>query len=67
MELKLDAVTHRYGDTEVLRDVSLDIPTGRITCIVGPSGCGKFRLLRLLGGLEEPSETEVVAEFRTSC
>lgn len=60
MELKLDAVTHRYGDTEVLRDVSLDIPTGRITCIVGPSGCGKSRLLRLLGGLEEPIEGAVL-------
>ena len=60
MELKLDAVTHRYGDTEVLRDVSLDIPTGRITCIVGPSGCGKSTLLRLLGGLEEPIEGAVL-------
>ncbi|WP_299028189.1 ABC transporter ATP-binding protein [uncultured Sulfitobacter sp.] len=55
MELKLDAVTHRYGGTDVLRDVSLEIPSGRITCIVGPSGCGKSTLLRLLGGLEQPS------------
>lgn len=60
MELKLDAVTHRYGETEVLRDVSLNIPTGRITCIVGPSGCGKSTLLRLLGGLEKPSEGAVL-------
>ncbi len=59
MDLKLDAVTHRYGETEVLRDVSLDIPSGRITCIVGPSGCGKSTLLRLLGGLEQPSEGAV--------
>ena len=55
MDLKLDAVTHRYGETEVLRDISLDIPSGQITCIVGPSGCGKSTLLRLLGGLEQPS------------
>ena len=60
MDLKLDAVTHRYGETEVLRDVSLDIPSGRITCIVGPSGCGKSTLLRLLGGLEQPSEGAVL-------
>jgi NitT/TauT family transport system ATP-binding protein len=38
MDLVLDAVTHQYGETEVLRDVSLDIPSGQITCIVGPSG-----------------------------
>ncbi len=60
MDLKLDAVTHRYGETDVLRDVSLDIPSGRITCIVGPSGCGKSTLLRLLGGLEQPTEGAVL-------
>ncbi|MCX7567275.1 ABC transporter ATP-binding protein [Sulfitobacter sp. F26169L] len=59
MDLKLDAVTHRYSDTVVLRDISLDVPSGRITCIVGPSGCGKSTLLRLLGGLEKPSEGAV--------
>jgi NitT/TauT family transport system ATP-binding protein len=59
MDLVLDAVTHQYGETEVLRDVSLDIPSGQITCIVGPSGCGKSTLLRLLGGLEQPSEGAV--------
>lgn len=55
MDLKLDAVTHRYGAREVLRDITLEVPSGRITCIVGPSGCGKSTLLRLLGGLEQPS------------
>jgi NitT/TauT family transport system ATP-binding protein len=59
MDLRLDAVTHRYAQTDVLRDVSLDIPSGQITCIVGPSGCGKSTLLRLLGGLEQPTEGEV--------
>lgn len=49
MDLRLDGVTHRYNDVDVLRDISLDIPSGRITCIVGPSGCGKSTLLRLLG------------------
>ncbi len=60
MDLKLEAVTHRYGETEVLRDVSLAVPSGRITCIVGPSGCGKSTLLRLLGGLERPTDGAVV-------
>ena len=59
MELRLEGVSHSYGATEVIRDVSLSIPKGRIVCIVGPSGCGKSTLLRFLGGLERPSSGEV--------
>jgi NitT/TauT family transport system ATP-binding protein len=50
MDIRLDAISHSYGTTEVLRDISLDIPDGRIVCLVGPSGCGKSTLLRLIGG-----------------
>lgn len=52
MDIVLDRVSHRYGGTEVLRDISLAIPGGEVLCIVGPSGCGKSTLLRLIGGLE---------------
>ena len=54
MELRLEGVSHRYGATEVLRDVTLPVPAGRILCVVGPSGCGKSTLLRIAGGLERP-------------
>jgi NitT/TauT family transport system ATP-binding protein len=60
MDIRLDSISHRYGETEVLRDISLDIPTGQIVCLVGPSGCGKSTLLRLIGGLERPSEGRVL-------
>ncbi len=60
MDLKIDALTHRYGQTEVLTDINLDIPTGRITCVVGPSGCGKSTLLRFIGGLERPTSGQVL-------
>ena len=60
MDLKLSSVCHYYGDTQVLRDITLDIPSGQIVCIVGPSGCGKSTLLRMLGGLERPSEGRVL-------
>lgn len=60
MDLKIDALTHRYGTTEVLADINLDIPTGRIVCVVGPSGCGKSTLLRFIGGLERPTEGQVL-------
>ena len=60
MDLRLDSVSHFYGQTEVLRDISLDIPSGQIVCIVGPSGCGKSTLLRMLGGLERPTSGQVL-------
>src|SRR6056297_3790260 len=60
MDLSAKNITHRYGDMVVLDDVSLEIPAGRILCIIGPSGCGKSTLLRLLGGLERPGSGEVV-------
>ena len=60
MDIRLSAICHSYGDTEVLRDISLDIPSGRIVCLVGPSGCGKSTLLRLIGGLERPTNGKVL-------
>ena len=60
MDIRLDAISHSYGDTEVLRDISLDIPSGRIVCLVGPSGCGKSTILRFIGGLERPDAGRVL-------
>jgi NitT/TauT family transport system ATP-binding protein len=60
MDIKLDSISHSYGRTEVLRDISLDIPSGRIVCLVGPSGCGKSTILRIAGGLEKPDSGRVV-------
>jgi len=60
MDIRLDAISHSYGDMEVLRDITLDIPSGRIVCLVGPSGCGKSTLLRFAGGLERPASGRVL-------
>jgi NitT/TauT family transport system ATP-binding protein len=60
MDIRLEAISHSYGNTEVLRDISLDIPSGRIVCLVGPSGCGKSTLLRLIGGLERATSGRVL-------
>ena len=38
MDIRLDAISHSYGETEVLRDITLNIPSGQIVCLVGPSG-----------------------------
>ena len=60
MDIRLDSISHSYDDFEVIRDISLDIPSGQIVCIVGPSGCGKSTLLRFIGGLERPSAGNIV-------
>jgi NitT/TauT family transport system ATP-binding protein len=60
MELRVEGVSHRYGETEVLRGIDLVLGEGEIVCLVGPSGCGKSTLLRLLGGLERPDEGAVL-------
>jgi ABC-type sugar transport system ATPase subunit len=51
--VRLQNVSKRFGDTEVIRDVQLDIADGEFLVFVGPSGCGKSTLLRLIAGLEE--------------
>lgn len=60
MDLRLEGVGHSYGDMEIIQGIDLDIPAGKIICIVGPSGCGKSTLLRLIGGLERPTTGRVV-------
>jgi ABC-type histidine transport system ATPase subunit len=49
----------RYGDLEVLRDVSLEVPEGSVTSIIGASGSGKSTLLRCLNLLERPNLGEL--------
>lgn len=59
--LSLRNVNHRYSDTPVLQDVTLDLPEGHIGCILGPSGCGKTTLLRCIAGFERLTSGEIRA------
>jgi sulfate transport system ATP-binding protein len=47
-------VSKRFGDFLALDDVSVDVPTGSLTALLGPSGSGKSTLLRVIAGLERP-------------
>ncbi len=51
---RLDDVTLMYGDRVILKNCSLDVVKGAITCIIGLSGAGKSTIVRLLDGLRKP-------------
>jgi thiamine transport system ATP-binding protein len=57
--LEVRDLTVRFGATEALRDVDLDVPAGSVTAVLGPSGCGKSTLLRAVAGLEPPTAGSV--------
>ncbi len=57
--LEVSGVSHLYGTSAALRDVTLEIPEGDFLSIVGPSGCGKSTLLKLMAGIISPSSGEV--------
>ena len=62
-EIKLDNVTKRYPDGyEAVRDMSLDVEDGEFLVLVGPSGCGKTTALRMIAGLEDITEGDLVID-----
>jgi len=62
--LALRGVTKRFGVTEAVRGVDLDVPHEEFLVLVGPSGCGKSTLLRMIAGLEDTSGGEIVIDGR---
>jgi phospholipid/cholesterol/gamma-HCH transport system ATP-binding protein len=63
----LDDVSLNYGERVVLRNCSLDIVEGAITCIIGMSGAGKSTILRLLDGLRRPDAGHVYMRGQDIC
>jgi iron(III) transport system ATP-binding protein len=52
--LSLKTLSKRFGKTDAVKDVSLDVERGEFFGLLGPSGCGKTTTLRMIAGLEKP-------------
>ena len=62
MSIEISRVSKRFGGFVALDDVSLSIPTGQLTALLGPSGGGKSTLLRIIAGLERADSGRVEIE-----
>jgi sulfate/thiosulfate transport system ATP-binding protein len=60
MAIAVENVSKRFGEFVALHDVSLAVPHGSLTALLGPSGSGKSTLLRVIAGLEQPDSGRVL-------
>jgi sulfate/thiosulfate transport system ATP-binding protein len=62
MGIVVENVSKNFGDFVALENVSLEVPSGSLTALLGPSGGGKSTLLRVIAGLEEPDKGTVILD-----
>jgi putative spermidine/putrescine transport system ATP-binding protein len=62
--LRLEKLGKTFGRVEAVVDVDIELPHGKLVCLLGPSGCGKTTLLRLIAGLEEATTGHIVLDGR---
>jgi spermidine/putrescine transport system ATP-binding protein len=59
-DLRLEGVTKNFGDFVAVDDLTITVPEGSFFALLGPSGCGKTTTLRMVAGLEEPTQGRVL-------
>ena len=57
--IRIENLTKRFGELQVLKGVSLEVKRGEVISIVGPSGAGKTTLLQLIGTLDKPTDGKI--------
>ena len=58
-DIRLQSLSRRFGNTHAVDDISITFREGQVTCLLGPSGCGKTTLMRMIAGLETPSDGRI--------
>jgi ABC-type sugar transport system ATPase subunit len=58
--LRLRGVSKSFGPVQALTDINLDIPTGKVTALVGDNGAGKSTLIKTIAGIWQPSSGELI-------
>ena len=64
MSIEIANIKKSFGRTQVLNDISLDIPSGQMVALLGPSGSGKTTLLRMVNRMVEPTAGQVLVRGR---
>ncbi len=64
-QLKIQNITHQFGDTQVLKNVHLELQAGEILAVLGASGCGKTTLLRAIAGFVAPTQGSIIIGSQT--
>ena len=58
-ELELSKLVKRFGEVTAVNGISLTVKAGSLVALLGPSGCGKTTTLRMIAGLEQPSDGDI--------
>jgi sulfate/thiosulfate transport system ATP-binding protein len=62
MSIIVENASKRFGDFQAVDDVSITVPDGSLTALLGPSGSGKSTLLRIIAGLESPDSGRIMIQ-----
>ena len=60
--IQLSGIQKQWGDVWGVRDVNIDIADEELVVLLGPSGCGKTTTMRMIAGLEDPTEGEIIID-----
>ncbi|WP_337870276.1 ABC transporter ATP-binding protein [Meiothermus sp.] len=60
VSVRLEGIVKKFGKVTAVEKVDLELPAGKLVTLLGPSGCGKTTILRMVAGLERPTEGRIL-------